>query len=105
MEKLKRYIDVPEVTVIVRESRSMRIYIIGKVNRPGPYDLGTEMTILQALSTAGGFAEWADTKNILIRMTLSMFISLSAATVTKTMTHSTKDKAIYQSFCLLTQPV
>jgi polysaccharide export outer membrane protein len=65
-EKLKDYIDAPEVTVIVTESRSKRIYTIGKVNQPGSYPLESSMTVLQALSTAEGFTEWADTKNILI---------------------------------------
>jgi polysaccharide export outer membrane protein len=65
-EKLKDYVTAPEVTVIVRESRSRRVYTLGKLNRPGPYPLEADMTVIQALSTAGGFAEWADTKNILI---------------------------------------
>lgn len=63
---LKKYITAPEVTVIVNESRSRRIYTIGKVTRPGPYPLEAGMTVIQALSNAGGFAEWADTKNIRI---------------------------------------
>ncbi len=63
--ELKKFIDAPEVTVIVNESSS-RIYTIGNVNAPGPYPLFANMTVLQALSTAGSFAEWADTKNILI---------------------------------------
>jgi len=65
-ERLKDYVTAPEVTVILRESRSRRIFTIGKLNRPGPYPLDYKMTVLQALSTAGGFAQWADTKNILI---------------------------------------
>lgn len=65
-ERLKNYITAPEVTVIVKEIRSHRIYIIGKVNQLGPYPLEPDMTVLQALSAAGGFTEWADTKNILI---------------------------------------
>ena len=65
-EKLRAYITAPEVTVIVRESRSRRIYTVGKVNLPGPYPLEPGMTVIQAISAAGGFAEWADTKNILI---------------------------------------
>ncbi|MBW1716803.1 MAG: polysaccharide biosynthesis/export family protein [Deltaproteobacteria bacterium] len=65
-QKLKKYVTAPEVTVIVNESRSRTIYTIGKLNRPGPYPLVPGMTVLQALSTAGGFAEWADTKNIII---------------------------------------
>ena len=65
-EKLRAYITAPEVTVIVRESRSRRIYTVGKVNLPAPYPLEPGMTVIQAISAAGGFAEWADTKNILI---------------------------------------
>ena len=63
--KLKNYIDTPEVTVIVNAS-SRRIYTIGNVTTPGPYPLAANMTVLQALSAAGGFSEWADTKNIVI---------------------------------------
>lgn len=63
--ELKNFIDAPEVTVIVNQS-SCRIYTIGNVNAPGPYPLAANMTVLQAISTAGGFAEWADTKNIMI---------------------------------------
>ena len=65
-KRLAKFVTAPEVTVIVRESRSRRIYTIGKLNRPGPYPLAPHMTVLQALSVAGGFTEWADTKNILI---------------------------------------
>ena len=65
-EKLTRYVDEPEVTVSVQQSLSRRIYMIGKVNSPGPYPLGAEMTVLQALSTAGGFLQFSDEKNILI---------------------------------------
>jgi len=65
-KKLEKFITAPEVTVIVNESRSRIIYTLGKLNRPGPYPLAPEMTVLQALSTAGGFAEWADTKNVII---------------------------------------
>ena len=65
-EKYKNYINSPEVTVIVKQSNSSRIYTIGKVNKPGPYPLDASMTVLQALSVAGGFAEGADTINVII---------------------------------------
>lgn len=65
-DKLQNFVTAPEVTVIVKESRSQVVYTIGKVTRPGPYPLAPGMTVMQALSAAGGFAEWADTKNILI---------------------------------------
>ena len=65
-EKLENFVSAPDVTVIVKESRSRQIYTIGKLNRPGPYPLQPDMTVLQALSTAGGFAEWAETKYVTI---------------------------------------
>lgn len=65
-ERLKNFVTSPEVTVIVRESRSRTIYIIGRVNQTGPYPLSPGMTVVQALSVAGGFAEWADLKKIMI---------------------------------------
>lgn len=65
-DRLQNFVTAPEVTVIVRESRSQVVYTIGKLTRPGPYPLAPGMTVMQALSAAGGFAEWADNKNILI---------------------------------------
>jgi polysaccharide biosynthesis/export protein len=65
-EKLQAFVTAPEVTVIVKESRSRTIYIIGQVTKPGPYPLAPDMTVVQALSAAGGFAQWADNKNIVI---------------------------------------
>jgi len=65
-EKLKNFISNPEVTVIVRESKSRKIFTIGNITRPASYDLDADMTVLQALSAAGGFTEWADKKNIII---------------------------------------
>ena len=64
--KLKRFLDNPEVTVILVESHSKKFYIIGKVNLPGTYPLIYNMTVLQALSVAGGLAEWADKDSIRI---------------------------------------
>jgi polysaccharide export outer membrane protein len=65
-DKLQNFVTAPEVTVIVRESRSQMIYTIGKLVRPGQLPLTPNMTVMQALSAAGGFAEWADPKNIMI---------------------------------------
>lgn len=64
--KLQRFLDNPEVTVILLASNSKKFYVIGKVNEPGTYPLSYNMTVLQALSVAGGLAEWADKDNIRI---------------------------------------
>ena len=65
-DKLKDYVTAPEVTIVVREVNSRRIYTLGKLTSPGIYPLVPGMTVLQALSTAGGFTEWASKKEIIL---------------------------------------
>jgi len=43
-----------------------RVYVVGKVLRPGSYELYDDMTVLQGLAWAGGLNEWADSDNIMI---------------------------------------
>ena len=59
-EKLKTYLSDPQVTVIVSNIEGNKFYIIGKVLRPGPFLLPGRMTVLQALSYAGGLDKFAD---------------------------------------------
>ena len=63
---LRKYIDNPVVTVILKEARSQRFYILGEVARTGEYALSKELTVLQALAVAGGFTEWANKKEIFV---------------------------------------
>ena len=63
-EKYKEFVDVPEVSVTVLESRSKRIYLLGKVVKPGEYLIQKNMTVVQAISLAGGLAEWADSSDV-----------------------------------------
>jgi polysaccharide export outer membrane protein len=65
-DKLKDFIDSPEITVILVESHSKNFYIIGKITQPGTYPLMKDMTVLQAISVAGGLGEWADSDSIRI---------------------------------------
>ena len=66
---LKKYINEPQVTVTVAEINSRRIYVTGEVNRPGAYPLLPHMTALQALSSSGGFTQFARVKNIYVLRT------------------------------------
>jgi polysaccharide export outer membrane protein len=63
---LKRYVTNPQVTVIVTTINSQRVYILGEVTRPGAFPLLPNMTVLQALSSAGGFTQFAKEKNIYV---------------------------------------
>jgi len=72
VEKLKRYIPHPSVTVSVLKSVSNKIYVIGKVNRPGEFIATGYMDVLQALTMAGGLTPYADSDEIkIIRRTES----------------------------------
>ncbi len=61
---LKKFVTNPQVTIIVTQINSQRIYILGEVGRAGAYPLLPQMTMLQALSSAGGFTEFANLKKI-----------------------------------------
>jgi len=65
-KNLKKYLPDPEVTVIVQSTDGNRIYVLGKVNTPGAIQLQGPMTVLQALSTSGGFDKFADLDSIKI---------------------------------------
>ena len=63
-EKLRKFLTEPQVTVIVTQINSRRVYIMGEVNRPGTVPLLPDMTILQLITTAGGFSQFANTSKI-----------------------------------------
>jgi polysaccharide export outer membrane protein len=64
--KLKKYIQDPNVSVVVTAIHSKLIYMIGQVNRTGPIDMTPDMTLLEALSSAGGLTDFANKKKIYI---------------------------------------
>ena len=59
-------INKPEVMVQVQSVQSRRYHITGEVNRPGTYPLVVPVRVLEALTNAGGFRDFADTKKIRI---------------------------------------
>jgi polysaccharide export outer membrane protein len=63
---LKKFVTDPQVTVIVTTINSQRVYILGEVTRAGAYPLLPNMTVLQALSSAGGFTQYANLKKIYV---------------------------------------
>jgi polysaccharide export outer membrane protein len=65
-EGLTKYLNNPQVTVTVTQINSRRIFVTGEVAHSGALPLLPGMTVLQALSTAGGFTQFAREKNIYI---------------------------------------
>jgi polysaccharide export outer membrane protein len=65
-KRLQSYISEPEVTVIVTDSRSQKVNILGMVARPGAYLLTSTTTVLDAIAMAGGFKDFAKKKSIYV---------------------------------------
>lgn len=65
-EKLTKYVPDPVVTVSVKQSIGNKIYVVGKVNRPGEYIATRYMDVMQALSLAGGLTPYASENKIKI---------------------------------------
>jgi polysaccharide export outer membrane protein len=63
-QNLKKFMNDPHVAVIVTQSNSQKIYLVGNVLRPGAFPLRHDMTVLQALSLAGGFTTFASPREM-----------------------------------------
>lgn len=64
--RLGKYITAPQVTVTLVALNSQRVHVMGEVNRPGPILVLPNMTVLQALSAAGGLTQFANRRHIYI---------------------------------------
>ncbi len=65
-KRLAEFVESPTVSVAVLEIHSKNIFVLGQVESPGRYPLQQGLTVLQALSLAGGLAEWADKGDVVI---------------------------------------
>ena len=63
-ERLAVYIPSPEVTVSLQQSEGNRIYVTGRVNEPGVFLPNRPVTVMQALSLAGGLTPFANRAKI-----------------------------------------
>jgi polysaccharide biosynthesis/export protein len=60
----------PDVTVVVKEIHSRRVFVLGNVATPGMVALSTDMNMLQLIAVSGGLLEFADKDNITIIRTV-----------------------------------
>lgn len=60
-KKLSRFVINPQVSVFIKEYGNKQVYVLGQVKKPGSYPLPTEapLTVIEAISLAGGFTEYA----------------------------------------------
>ena len=65
-KRLSEYVKDPQVDVTVMQVRSQKYYITGEVNKTGSFPLAVPTRVLEALTNAGGFRDFANTKKIVI---------------------------------------
>lgn len=65
-QRFKEFIGDPNITVMVMEANSFKVYVSGQIRNSGVYRLRSETSLLQIISMAGGFTDWANQKKILI---------------------------------------
>ena len=66
IKRFREFVDVPNVSVIVMEANSFKVFVSGEVKTPGVVRLRSETSILQIIPMVGGFTEWANPKKILV---------------------------------------
>lgn len=64
--RLKKYIPKPVVTVSIKAVSGNKIFVIGKVTKPGVYTVGRNIDVMQALTLAGGLTPFAAQNKIKI---------------------------------------
>ena len=65
-ERLSKFIPDPAVTIAVKQIGGNRVYVLGKVNRPGEFTFSQPIDVMQALSLAGGATSFAALDDIQI---------------------------------------
>jgi len=65
-DKWKAYITAPEVSVIVTQVNSLKVYMVGEIPKPGVLVLKGPTRLLQAISQVGGFTQFADRSRIIV---------------------------------------
>lgn len=66
-ERLRKYYqDNPPVTVLVTDVKSYKVYVLGEVLKAGEFAPSHQVTVLMALSLAGGFTRFADPSRVVV---------------------------------------
>ena len=65
-ELSKKFIEDPNVTIVVKQINSRKVYITGNVERPGTFPLLRSTTVLQLIALAGGLKEFANAGEIVL---------------------------------------
>ena len=68
--KLKKFVQSPNVTIVLNQMNSKKVYLIGDgIGKTGPIEMTPGMTLLQAIATAGGISQYGNAKKMYILRT------------------------------------
>lgn len=65
-KRLEKYVTDAQVTVLLLKAQHYKIYVVGKVNKPGEFVVGRPANVMQALAMAGGLTPFASPNRIVI---------------------------------------
>jgi len=65
-EKLKALVNEPQVTVIVKSIKSLKVFLVGSVGKQGMYPLTSGLTVLELLAQGGGLGPFAKSGSIYV---------------------------------------
>jgi polysaccharide export outer membrane protein len=64
--KLKKFVQEPNVSVVISQIHSKVVYLMGEVGKKGPIEMTPGMTLLEAIGSAGGVTDFANVKKMYI---------------------------------------
>jgi polysaccharide biosynthesis/export protein len=70
LKRLEKYVTDAHVTVILLKAQNYKIYVTGKVNKPGDFVIGKPVNVMQAISMAGGLTPFASPGSIMVLRTM-----------------------------------
>jgi polysaccharide export outer membrane protein len=70
LKRLEKYVTDAHVTVILLKAQNYKIYVTGKVNKPGDFTVGKPVNVMQAISMAGGLTPFASPGSIILLRTI-----------------------------------
>ncbi len=65
-KRLEKFVTDAQVTVILIKTQNYKIYVLGKVNKPGEFVVGRPANVMQALAMAGGLTPFASPGKIIV---------------------------------------
>ena len=70
LKRLEKYVTDAHVTVILLKAQNYKVYVTGKVNKPGDFVIGKPVNVMQAISMAGGLTPFASPGSIVVLRTM-----------------------------------